>query len=418
MSSTILGSKMPALFQGISFGADPFGFLAKQHQQFGAVFKIKLPGDPGRVVLCDPEDIKKVFELSPSDTQSHDLPVHFNFGQQFILFQDGATHTEGRRFLSPPLQERRLSKYGDFMLQETSELIDSLEIGAVTPFVPLLDHLALSIISRCIFGAVESEKRARLHFLINRWADKTFSVPLFMSAMLFSGFKVRKFLDKHARQSTTKYGDSQKQSLFIWKELANIKAEIEDIIRMDIDFCRKHPEIDRGDVLANLARAKYEDGSHMDTQTLIDQIFGMSIAGYHTTSITTSWLLRDILTYPEVFKKMSEECQTVFGNDRTDSSKIPQLRYIQAVIQESMRLTPITPVVARTIAKPMVLGGYTLPAGTHIWPCVSEVQRDPTIWEKPECFQPERFIGTKHSIAEYFPWGGGRKRHAGLTGRL
>ncbi|HEY1586485.1 MAG TPA: cytochrome P450, partial [Polyangia bacterium] len=40
-------------------------------------------------------------------------------------------------------------------------------------------------------------------------------------------------------------------------------------------------------------------------------------------------------------------------------------------------------------------GGYTLPAGTRIAPCIYLTQRDARIWPEPDRFRPERFLEGK-----------------------
>ena len=67
--------------------------------------------------------------------------------------------------------------------------------------------------------------------------------------------------------------------------------------------------------------------------------------------------------------------------------------YLDAVIKETLRLRPPVPVVVRRLLEPATLGGYDLPAGTTVAPCVYLIHhREDDLPEDPASFVPERFL--------------------------
>ncbi|XP_040148940.1 cytochrome P450 2U1 isoform X3 [Ictidomys tridecemlineatus] len=59
-----------------------------------------------------------------------------------------------------------------------------------------------------------------------------------------------------------------------------------------------------------------------------------------------------------------------------------------------------------------VLQGYTIPKGTLILPNLWSVHRDPTIWEKPEDFYPDRFLDDQGQLLKkefFIPFGIGKR---------
>jgi cytochrome P450 len=60
------------------------------------------------------------------------------------------------------------------------------------------------------------------------------------------------------------------------------------------------------------------------------------------------------------------------------------------------------------------LGGYTLPPGTHVTPCVYLAHRRPELWPDPAAFRPERFLGAR-TPPGWLPFGGGIRRCAGAA---
>ena len=75
-----------------------------------------------------------------------------------------------------------------------------------------------------------------------------------------------------------------------------------------------------------------------------------------------------------------------------------------------MRLCPAAPIVVRKLLEPMELGGYTIPAGTTVAPCVHLVHRRPDIYPEPLRFRPERFLERPAGTYTWIPFGGGVRR--------
>jgi cytochrome P450 len=73
------------------------------------------------------------------------------------------------------------------------------------------------------------------------------------------------------------------------------------------------------------------------------------------------------------------------------------------------------PLVARKLAAPVALGGYEIPAGAHVVPCIYNAQRHPDYWDEPGAFEPERFLGKKPNPYAWLPFGGGPHRCAGMA---
>jgi cytochrome P450 len=78
-----------------------------------------------------------------------------------------------------------------------------------------------------------------------------------------------------------------------------------------------------------------------------------------------------------------------------------------------MRTNPVIPDVLRVLKQPMRIGGVDLPAGTAVAPNIYAAHRRPETWPDPDRFRPERFLGTRPSPYEFFPFGGGMRRCLG-----
>ncbi len=80
-----------------------------------------------------------------------------------------------------------------------------------------------------------------------------------------------------------------------------------------------------------------------------------------------------------------------------------------------MRQRPSVPQIGRSLARPMVLRGYEIPAGAMLSPSIYLTHRRPDLYPEPEVFRPERFLGKKIDPYSYFPFGGGPRRCLGAA---
>ncbi|GKD24696.1 cytochrome P450 93A3-like protein, partial [Tanacetum coccineum] len=142
--------------------------------------------------------------------------------------------------------------------------------------------------------------------------------------------------------------------------------------------------------------------------------------GTDTSAITVEWTLAELINHPNIMKKAVEEIDQVVGKNRLlQESDIPNLSYLQAIVKESLRLHPVVPLIQRLSTEDCTLGGYHIPANTTIFLNVWEVGRDPTHWENPLEFMPERFENKQLDVrGQHFhlvPFGGGRRMCPGTS---
>ncbi len=101
------------------------------------------------------------------------------------------------------------------------------------------------------------------------------------------------------------------------------------------------------------------------------------------------------------------------GHDRVPASN--ELPFLDATIKESQRLMPIIPMVGRRVREPVTIGDHTLPAGVVAAPCMYLTHRRPELWDEPDAFKPERFLGRRPTPYEFFPFGGGNRACLGAA---
>ncbi len=119
-------------------------------------------------------------------------------------------------------------------------------------------------------------------------------------------------------------------------------------------------------------------------------------AGTETSMYTTEWALTELIRNPVVMKRAQTELETVIGTNRiVEEADLPKLTYLQAVVKETFRLHPPAPLLlphGSLDEACQVAGGYDIPPRTKIMVNIWAMGRDPSIWERPLEFYPERFL--------------------------
>ncbi|GJN13201.1 hypothetical protein PR202_ga31545 [Eleusine coracana subsp. coracana] len=176
----------------------------------------------------------------------------------------------------------------------------------------------------------------------------------------------------------------------------------------------KHDDV-LDDILAQYAKSQL---THSDITKFLTDMF---VAGSDTSALTVQWAMAQLLRHPDKMQKVHTELAANLGSKEfVEESDLVQLPYIKAVVKETLRLHPVTPLIPReVVSDDMCLGGFHIPIGTSVFLNVWAIGRDPASWPQPEEFMPERFLGDRAvdyrgSDFSFKPFGAGRRVCPGL----
>lgn len=166
---------------------------------------------------------------------------------------------------------------------------------------------------------------------------------------------------------------------------------------------------EKDDLLDMLLKARYEDGSSMSREQLIDEVLILFTAGHETTANALGFTLYLLAKNTEIQEKAFQEVSKVDMDSNDIFANLSLLPYIQQCIEEGMRLYPPAYYIDRMSIGEDQLGRYTIAKNTMLLLAIYELHRDADFWEDPGSFQPERFeAGKKKDYSDYYyPFGAG-----------
>jgi cytochrome P450 len=380
------GPKMPSTLQAVAWARRPLPFLERSQKHFGDIFTIRVKHAGTWVILADPEDVKKVFTadhavLGVGLANSILGPL---LGPRSVMLLEEPEHVRRRKLMLPPFHGERMQGYSEMMTDVTRRELATWPIGQPFELWPRMQEITLEAIVRVVFGPVETDHlrllRLRLRKLTN-WMNDPRRLTLLAAAgpARFAGNR----------------------------DYREMMGPVEDSVLEEVRQRQLTPDCTDGpDIAALLAEARYEDGSPMSEQDLRDELVTLLTDG--PTSSLLSWAFERLLRHPEKYARLQSETDP--PNGVREPTAVSDGAYLDAVVKETMRLCPAAPIVVRKLLEPMELGGYLIPAGTTVAPCVHLVHRRADIYPEPLRYRPERFLERPAGTYTWIPFGGGVRR--------
>jgi cytochrome P450 len=378
------GPRAPAFVQTLRWIFRPEAFMRSCAERYGDTFTVRLGPQADVVFMSDPSAIRQVLQGSPDVMNMGDINGLFRpiLGHNSLLLLDGNEHMRQRKLLLPPFHGRHIDRFREIMERAAAEEVDSWPVGRAFPTLPRMQSITVTVILRAVFGMDAGPHRDEMRALVVRLLDLCQSA----STML--------------PQLRVRLG-----GLSPWGRLMRCVADVDRALFAEIENRRDDPtSADRSDVLSLLLEARDESGDPMTDQEIRDQLLTLLVAGHETTANALSWAFERLVHQPHVLERLVAE----LAEGRED--------YLEAVTKETLRFRPVLPIVARKLTESVWLQGFRYPPGTVLMPCVFLVHHNPRVYDAPEEFRPERFLG-RDAPATYawIPFGGGVRRCLGAS---
>ena len=167
-------------------------------------------------------------------------------------------------------------------------------------------------------------------------------------------------------------------------------------------------------LLEAFVAARDEPDSGFTDLHVIGNAVTMVFAGEDTTSNTIAWLLDFVARDARVAGLIAKESDALLGDGPVlrDFASLDRFAYIDASVDEAMRIKPVAPFLGLETNREQVIGGVRLPANTPIILMLRLAAMNPADFPEPTLFRPERWLGEKPPVNDdparkLFPFGGG-----------
>ena len=168
-----------------------------------------------------------------------------------------------------------------------------------------------------------------------------------------------------------------------------------------------------------LMHAKTEDGQELSLADIQEEVDTFMFEGHDTTAAAMTWATYLIGRHPEIQKRLHEELDSVFGDDKSrpvTMDDVKKLEYLERVIKEALRLFPSVPLMARVTSEDCEIDGHVIPKDTEVMLFVYRIHHNPEVWHDAEVFDPERFTSEnsagRHPFA-FIPFSAGPRNCIG-----
>ncbi|XP_039288722.1 cytochrome P450 4C1 [Nilaparvata lugens] len=162
-----------------------------------------------------------------------------------------------------------------------------------------------------------------------------------------------------------------------------------------------------------------DNGIGLSDEEIKNQVNTIMFAGYDTTTSSVSFILYALMKYPEIQEKVHKELTDLLESADSVATyeDYQNMKYLDCVIKETMRIYSIVPYVGRKAEEDVVLpSGYTVPAGASINMFLYGLHLNEERFPDPTRFDPERFNdeqSTDRSAFAFCPFSAGPRNCIG-----
>jgi trans-cinnamate 4-monooxygenase len=395
-------------------------FLARLSARYGPVFRLRL-GVRNLVVVSDPRLATEVLHTQGVEFGSRPRNVVFDIftanGADMVFTEYGDHWRRMRRVMTLPFFTARV-------VQQYRGMWEAEMDAAVSDVASAAQRAAGLVVRRRL-------QLMLYNIMYGMMFDARFGSvddPMFVEATRFNSERSRL-----AQSFDYNYGDFiPVLRPFLRGYLARCKdLQARRLAFFNSNYVEKRRKVmdapgDKGKLRCAIDHVlQAEKSGEITPENVIYIVENINVAAIETTLWSIEWALAEVVNHPAVQRKVRDEIKAVVADhEPITESTIHRLPYLQAVIKETLRLhSPIPLLVPHMNLEEAKLGGYTIPKGSKVVVNAWWLANNPELWDKPEEFRPERFLGEEKSVDatvggkvdfRFLPFGVGRRSCPGI----
>ncbi|KAH8396162.1 hypothetical protein KR222_004264, partial [Zaprionus bogoriensis] len=180
-----------------------------------------------------------------------------------------------------------------------------------------------------------------------------------------------------------------------------LRDDLDDIDENDVGAKRRLALLD---AMVDMAKNPEIEWNEKD---IMDEVNTIMFEGHDTTSAASSFVLCILGIHKDIQERVFAEQKTIFGDNMQRDCTFAdtmEMKYLERVILETLRLYPPVPAIARRLDHDVKLasGPYTVPKGTTVIVLQCCVHRRADIFPNPAKFDPDHFLPERMANRHYY----------------
>ncbi|CAN9498748.1 unnamed protein product [Ophioblennius macclurei] len=391
------------------------------------------------VVVADPDMLRQIM-VREFNSFPNRMNVRFSSKPMTdcVLLLRNEHWKRVRSILTPSFSSAKMKEMVPLINTATDVLMNNLKVhaesGEAFDIHKCLGCFTMDVIASVAFGTnVDSQNNPDDPFV--HYAQMFFNFSFFRPLLLFFvAFPsimapLVKFFPNKRRNDLNKFFTSSIQRIIQQREEQPPEQRRRDFLQLMLDArtskesassegfdAANHGETDQRNSQESPVRRSQK--KQMTEDEIVGQAFVFLLAGYETSSNALALTCYLLALHPECQRKVQEEVDDFFTRHSSpDYANVQELKYLDMVVSETLRLYGPAFRYAREIEHDCVVNGQLLPKGAVLEIPAGFLHHDPEHWPEPEKFIPERFTpeakAARHPFV-YLPFGAGPRNCVGM----
>lgn len=304
-----------------------------------------------------------------------------------LLISTGKKWLKHRKIITPTFHFSILESFCEIFNEKSMVLVEKLNEKAGTNeafnIQSFITNGALDIINEAAMGiSIDAQRQQK-----NEYVSSIYEI----SELILHRF-IRPYLHPEFIFKRTQVGKRFYHCLKVLHSFT--KDAIENRKKTRHENKRNNAVVPKRKAFLDLLLDANENENLLTDQEICEEVDTFMFEGHDTTAAGISWTLYILGCYPDVQEKVFEEMNMIFdGTDRAATlADLNEMKYLERVIKESMRIFPPVPILGRILSEDVQLDQYFIPKGTAVTIQVYYLHRDPRFFPEPEKFDEDRFL--------------------------
>ncbi|KAH8286726.1 hypothetical protein KR018_003080, partial [Drosophila ironensis] len=381
------------------------------------------------VALTNPDDIELILSGHQHLTKAEEYRYFKPWFGDGLLISNGHHWRHHRKMIAPTFHQSILKSFVPTFVNHSKAVVDRMALEAGKSF-DVHDYMSTTTVDILLSTAMgvkklpEGNKSFEYAQAVVDMCDIIHQRQVKLLYRLDSIYKLTKLREKGDRMMNIILGmtskvvkdrkeNFQEESRAIVEEVATpgpagaaskkegLRDDLDDIDENDVGAKRRLALLD---AMVEMAKNPEIEWNEKD---IIDEVNTIMFEGHDTTSAGSSFALCMMGIHKDIQEKVFAEQKAIFGDNMLRDCTFAdamEMKYLERVILETLRLYPPVPLIARRLDYDLKLasGPYTVPKGTTVVVLQYCVHRRPDIYPNPTKFDPDNFLPERMANRHYY----------------